>query len=254
MKKVTAIIGSARKKMTVQAVQEFERNLKQYGDIEFETVFLSEYRLEFCDGCGQCLNRGEEFCPLKDDRDALLRKLEQSDGVVFATPSYAFQVTGRMKNLLDRIAFIFHRPRFFGKTCTAIVTQGIPMGGKIRKYLESSGENLGFTVVKGSCVWTMLPMTGYRQKKLKREMEKAARRFYHSLARTIQPAPSLLRLLMFRFTRTGIRHAPVRYYDYEYFQRKGWFESEYYCETALGPFKKLAGLLFDLLGRRLFAH
>jgi multimeric flavodoxin WrbA len=155
MKKVTAFIASARKKTTYQAVREFEKSLKQHGDIDFEVVFLSDYNLEFCQGCKQCFDRGESFCPLKDDRDKLLEKLEHSDGVLFATPSYAFQVSARMKNFLDRIAFVFHRPRFFGKTFTAIVSQGVPMGGKIRKYLESSGENLGFDVVKGSCVWTL---------------------------------------------------------------------------------------------------
>jgi hypothetical protein len=45
-KKVTAFIGTASKKATYQAVQEFEQDLKQYGDIDFETVFLCDYRLE----------------------------------------------------------------------------------------------------------------------------------------------------------------------------------------------------------------
>jgi hypothetical protein len=43
---VTAFIGTASKKATYQAVQEFEQDLKQYGDIDFETVFLCDYRLE----------------------------------------------------------------------------------------------------------------------------------------------------------------------------------------------------------------
>jgi hypothetical protein len=34
MKKVTAFIGTASKKATYQAVQEFEQQLKHYGDID----------------------------------------------------------------------------------------------------------------------------------------------------------------------------------------------------------------------------
>ena len=115
MKKVTAIIGTQTRKATYQAVQEFEKNLKQYGEIDFEYVFLSDYHLEFCRGCKLCFDRGEEYCPLKDDRDVLLAKMEQSDGVIFATPNYAFQLSARMKNLFDRLAYIDHRPRFLAR-------------------------------------------------------------------------------------------------------------------------------------------
>ena len=69
MKKVTAFIGSERRKTTYEAVVEFEKNLKQYGEIDFEYVFLSDYNLGFCKGCKLCFDKGEEFCALKDDRD-----------------------------------------------------------------------------------------------------------------------------------------------------------------------------------------
>lgn len=236
MKKVTAFIGSARKKATYQAIQEFEKNLKQHGDIDFEYVFLSDCNLEFCLGCCRCFDKGEEFCPLKDDRDILLRKIEQSDGVIFATPSYAYQVSARMKNLLDRFAFLFHRPRFFGQTFTAIVTQGVPAGGKIRKYLEDSGENLGFNVTKGCCVWTLNPMTEGQKKDLQKKVKKCSERYYKSLMRSTPPVPSVFRLMLFRMGRRGVQNVDKKYYDYEYYKNKGWFESDYYYETSLGAF------------------
>lgn len=252
MKKVTAFIGSAQKRATYHAVREFERSLNRYEDVDFEIVFLSEYKLQFCRGCVQCFNKGEGFCPLKDDRDMLLEKMERSDGVVFATPSYAFQVSACMKNFLDRTAFVFHRPRYFGKAFTAVVTMGIPIGGKIRKYLESSGANLGFDVVKGSCLWTLAPMSAAREEKLKREMERLAGRFHRTLNRKAPPVPSLWQLLQFRFSRTGIRVSGVKLYDYDYFRDKGWFTSDYYYETKLGPFKKLVGRFFDWCAALLF--
>lgn len=136
MKKVTAFIGSAQKKATYQAVQEFEKDLKRHGEIEFEYVFLNDYNLEFCRGCKFCFDKGEEFCPIRDDRDLLLEKMEQSDGVILATPNYTFQVSARMKNFLDRFAYVIHRPRFFNKTFAAIVTQGVFGGQGILKYLN----------------------------------------------------------------------------------------------------------------------
>lgn len=254
MKKVIAFIASERRKWTWQAVQALADQLKQLGDVDFEAVFLSDYHLEFCRGCTLCFNKGEGHCPLKDDRDVLLDKLQRSDGVIFAAPSYAFQIPARMKNFLDRIAFVFHRPRYFGKVFTSVIAQGMPMGGNaIRKYLESCGGNMGFHVVKGGCVWTLEPMPEGRRKKIEQDMGKLAARFHRQLVRTAPPVPSYFRLMLFRFSRSGIRQAPVELLDHGYYREHGWFESDYYHETALGPAKKLAGSLCDIIGRRIFS-
>ena len=131
VKKVTAFVGTARKKHTYYAVRQFLDNLKSLGDVEYEIVVLSDYQLGTCRGCRLCFEKGEEFCPLRDDRDVLFDKISASDGVVFASPNYSFQVSGIMKIFLDRLGFVFHRPRFFGKTFTSIVAQGIYGGDKI---------------------------------------------------------------------------------------------------------------------------
>ncbi len=254
MNKITAFIGSARKKTTYQAIQEFENNLKQYGEFDFEYVFLSEYNLEFCQGCKLCFDKGEQFCPLKDDRNVLLEKMEHSDGVIFATPNYAFQVSARMKNFFDRFAYILHRPRFFGKTFTSIVTQGIFGGNEILKYLEGMGANLGFYVTKGSCVSTLEPMNEHQHKKLKQEIKKSSEKFYKGLIRSTPAEPSVFRLMMFRMSRTSIKSIDESYFDYNYYKAKGWFESDYYHETTLGPSKKIVGSFFDLLGRKMAKH
>lgn len=255
MKKVTAFIGTSSRKATYQATQEFERSLRQRTDVEFEYVFLDDYHLEYCRGCKVCFDKGEENCPLKDDRDVLLEKMESSDGVILATPNYSFHVTARMKNLLDRLAFVFHRPRFFGKTLTAIVTQGFFGGGSIRKYLEDMGENFGFHVTRGSCVTTLEPTTERQQKKLAREIELSSERFYRGLMRQAPPPPSLFRLMLFRVSRTNLMVIlDEKYRDYNHYREKGWFESDFYYDTSLGPAKKLAGYLFDFLGRQMAKH
>ncbi|NSW84063.1 MAG: flavodoxin family protein [Syntrophothermus sp.] len=254
MKKVTAFIGSPRKKATYQAVQEFEKDLKQYAGIDFEYVFLKDYNLEYCRGCLSCFDKGEENCPLHDDRDKLLEKIEHSDGVIFATPIYAFQVPARMKNFLDRFAYYYHRPKFFDKTFTAIVTQGFFGGKDVQKYLEVMGENFGFQVTKGSCLTTLDPMTENQQKKLIQEIKKAAARFYKELMRSSPPTPSLFRLMMFRMARTNVMVLDKKYSDYHYFKDKGWFENDYYYDTNLGLIKKLAGYLFDFLGRQMVKY
>lgn len=252
MKKVIAIIGSAQKKATYQAVQEFERNLKSYIDIDFEYIFLKDYQLEFCKGCKLCFDKGEEFCPIDDDRDLLIDKMSHSDGVIFATPNYSFQVSASMKNLLDRLAFIFHRPRFFGKAFTSVVTQGIFGGNSIVKYLSSMGQNLGYNVSKGCVLKTLEPTTKVAQDKNSREIAKAAKRFYKLLSNPVPPSPSLFRLMMFRMSRASMKEMlSDEYYDYQYYKEKGWFESDYYYDVSLNPIKKMTGGMFDFMGRQM---
>ena len=222
MKRVTAFIGTPSRKATYRAVQLFEQNLKQYGEIEFEYVFLSDYRLELCRGCKLCFNKGEEFCPLKDDRDVLLEKMEKSDGIILATPNYAFHVSAWMKNLLDRLAYLYHRPRFFGKACTAVVTQGNTGGGAIAKYLCSSAENIGFHTSKGCWAQTLDPMTERQKRILGERVQKASARFYREMMRPT-PAPSLFRLMIFRMTRTALKDVAHDFRDYQYYKENRWY-------------------------------
>src|SRR5512135_112741 len=155
MKKVTAFVGSGHKRLTHNAVRQFLDDLQSFGDVETELVTLSDYRIGTCRGCRLCFDRGEENCPMKDDRDVLIGNIMASDGVVLASPNYSFQVSGMLKVFLDRLGFVFHRPRFFGKTFTSIVTQGIGQGGSIVKYLDFVGEFTGFNTVQGTCLTTL---------------------------------------------------------------------------------------------------
>lgn len=248
MKKVTAFVGSAHRKNTHEAVVYYLDTLCARGDIETEIVTLSDYKLEVCRGCRLCTEKGEVFCPLKDDRDLLFEKIAASDGVIFATPNYCFQASGQMKIFLDRFAAAFHRPRYFGKTFTSIVTQGIGRGGEIVKYLDFVGSNLGFNAVKGVYVTALDPKTEEVQQKIDRTLAAHSQRLYAQLLKPDYPAPTLFKLLLFRIGRTSIhRMLDDRNQDFRYYREQGWFDSDYYYPTRLGPLKRAAGRLFDAM-------
>jgi multimeric flavodoxin WrbA len=252
VKKVTAFVGSARKKHTYDAVTQFLGNLQSLGDVESEIVVLSDYRVETCRGCKVCFDRGEELCPLKDDRDLLIDKIRSSDGVIFASPTYSFQVSAIMKIFLDRVGFVFHRPRFFGKTFTSIVVQGIYGGDRVVKYLDLCGNALGFNTVKGSCVLSLEPMTEKQRQKTARVIARHSREFHERLAGRPYPAPTLFKLLVFRMSRTSLKLIlDDSFRDYRYYADQGWFESDYYYPVRLNAFKKVTGTLFDSLAARI---
>jgi multimeric flavodoxin WrbA len=253
MKRVTAFIGSARKKHTYDAVREFAQRLEELGDVECEIVHLSDYQIEICRGCCVCFDKGEEFCPSKDDRDVLIEKMMESDGVVFASPNYSFQVSAIMKKFLDRLGFLFHRPRFHRKAFTSIVVQGIYGGGKIVKYLDFVGRGLGFKVVKGSYSTAFQPMTEKDRQKRDKALAKHSKRFHKQLMKPVATVPTLLELMLFRMSRSSMKVAlDDSKRDYQYYSEHGWFDSDYFYPVRLGVLKRSAGHLLDLIFRQIY--
>ncbi len=252
MKKVTVFVGSARKKLTYYAVTKFLENMQSLGEIEHEIVILSHHRIGTCRGCLLCFEKGEEICPLHDDdRDALIAKIMASDGVVIATPNYSFQVSANTKIVLDRLGFVFHRPRFFGKAFTSIVAQGIMGGNKIVEYLDFVGNALCLNAVKGCCVTACDPMTEREKQKIDKALGGLSKRFHETLMKPEYPAPSLLKLWGFRMGRTYVKRTlDDTKLDYRYYKERGWFDSDFFYPVHLGVLKKAAGGLFDSMARR----
>jgi multimeric flavodoxin WrbA len=252
--KVTAFVGSARKRHTYLAAERFLKSLQKNGDVDYEIVALSDYNLKTCRGCKLCLDRGEELCPLKDDRDILMEKIRQSDGVVFATPNYSFQVSGLMKIFLDRFGYVFHRPEYFGKTFTGIVAQGVYGGKEIVRYLDFVGSGMGFNVVKGFVINTREPVPESEQVKTEKAIERQSQRFYRQLIRHEYPSPSMLRLMLFRMSRTSLKTVLTEdFRDYRHFRDQGWFDNDYYYPVKLNPVKRSIGWLFDFTARKMAA-
>lgn len=101
--KITAFNGSPRGKNgnTHIMVEELSRGMQEAG-AEFENIFLTNYVIQHCRGCFSCWIKTPGECVIKDDVKQLLPKLVSSDIVIFATPVYVDNVTGIMKNFMDR--------------------------------------------------------------------------------------------------------------------------------------------------------
>jgi multimeric flavodoxin WrbA len=252
MKSVTAFVGSAHPRgHTYTATHRFLDNLESFGDVKGEIVLLNEYKLGMCRGCKACFTRGEERCPLKDDRDLLIEKMMAADGVVFASPNYSFQVSALLKTFLDRLGFVFHRPLFHGKAFTPIIVQGFYGGGKLVEYLEFVGGGLGFNVVKGSCITALEPMVGKERLAMTKTIARHSRRFHDQLLKPALPTPSILQLMIFRMGRNSAKLlAGDDNRDHTYYRDRGWFDSDYFYPTRLGPLKRAAGAIFDLMAAR----
>lgn len=77
--------------------------------LKLDVIHLADYQVEYCVGCGYCLENGK--CWVPDDHPAILDRLLAADAVILASPVYFFHVTAQMKTFLDRSLALGHRPR-----------------------------------------------------------------------------------------------------------------------------------------------
>ena len=66
-----------------------------------EKIFLKDKKINYCTGCGSCIDRGKK-CSQKDDMAEVLDKMVEADVIVMATPVYFYTMCGQMKTLIDR--------------------------------------------------------------------------------------------------------------------------------------------------------
>ncbi len=126
------------------------------------------------------------------------------------------------------------------------------------KYLGWVGYALGFNVVKGSRIVCRKnpdtanePMLDAECRTMEEVLARHGRRFHEMLTRSPFPEPTMLRLLGFRMARTSIRmEQAADRPDPTYYREHGWFESDYYYPTKLGPLKRAAGAAFDRIAAR----
>ena len=98
MSTVLGICGSARKKGNTATLL---REVLDATGMENELVFLSDLTIGFCTGCLSCVkNRG--VCIKDDDMKGLLGKMIAAQAIVLGSPNYYYDVSGLMKNMIDR--------------------------------------------------------------------------------------------------------------------------------------------------------
>jgi len=102
--KITAFNGAmrGRRGITHIMVQEFLAGAAGAG-AEVENLFLVEKKIGHCLGCLACWVKTPGKCVQQDGMGELIDKYLASDVVVMATPVYVDNVTGLMKDFMDRL-------------------------------------------------------------------------------------------------------------------------------------------------------
>ena len=101
-KKVLVISSSPRKGGNSDLLcDKFIQGANESGN-NVEKVYLKDKRINYCSGCGFCVENGYNGCSQNDDMGELLEKLLVADAVVLATPVYFYSMCAQMKVFIDR--------------------------------------------------------------------------------------------------------------------------------------------------------
>jgi multimeric flavodoxin WrbA len=245
--KIVAIMGSPHKGNSLEKTQRIEDKLKQFGDVEFEYVHLKDVDLKPCKGCFVCFIKGEDRCPLKDDREAITQKIEEADGVIFVTPVYSMHVSYLLKRFIDRFAYNFHRPRYFGRYALAVAVSGNVGLGETLKYLKDVAGAWGFDCVDQLGYVAAPKNTPMRTiARRKDRTDEVLLKFYTAIKENRPRKLTFMDHLGFRIMQASYaRLETMSPTDYKHWKERGWLERDarYFHDNVNG------NLFKDLIAR-----
>jgi multimeric flavodoxin WrbA len=233
--RIIACIGSHRKNgNTARAVALLEKELRTAAEengapLTVETVFLHELHIEPCRGCRACFDRGEDLCPHKDDLLSLRDRIMGADAALFASPVYVNDVTGTMKTLIDRLAFLCHRPALHHvPACFLATTGGSPTRHTLHTlqgaWLSMGGPSVAALGLKAGALTGAEEMQRHYGRKLK----KLARLVLSRAEQKMSSRPGFGSLLVFCIQQKARRRLckgeKTETIDARYWRERGWFD------------------------------
>ena len=231
---------------TARVMDLFEQHLSSLAretalDLEFERVPLARLSLKPCLGCRACFDRGESACPQEDGLLELYEKMRLSDGYIIASPVYVEDVNGTLKTMIDRMAFLCHRPALYGKSALLFTTSGI---GSSRHALTTMVKAFGTWGIKTAATaqYNLGALTAREEVATRygKQIERTSRLFLQRM-RQSPFRPSLYSLIAFTvqqalWSRPSVDQDTI---DYRYWHDSGWLQrSRRYYDPALAQTPK----------------
>ncbi len=194
--------------------------------LETELIPLGREKIRPCHGCRLCFDRGEEYCPLKDDSMPLIQgKMRQADAVVAAGPVYVEDVNGIMKNWIDRLAFFCHRPAFYGKCAAVLSTSAAGSSNHAVITMANALNAWGFRVVaKEKFRMGALMEPEQTAALFENRADKIAAVLFRSIVEQSALKPSFPSRAAFSIRQAYYRKAEAGTKDYLYWKNNGWLE------------------------------
>lgn len=106
--KIIILNGSHRKNgATALILNEMYQKLETYPHVEVHFFNVANLNLKYCIGCYKCYRNGK--CIFNDDIEKLSENIETADGIIIGSPTYASNVSGQIKVIIDRGHFVIEQ-------------------------------------------------------------------------------------------------------------------------------------------------
>lgn len=260
--KIVSVVGSCRQNgNTDQIVKLFEEKLAKYAEkqhmpLEIEHILLSKKNIAACRGCRVCFDKGEKFCPSKDDILSIREQISAADALILASPVYVDDVSGVMKNWIDRMAFYCHRPALFGKSAAVITTSGSFASNQSLRTMANALTSWGARVITQNKFQTGALM---EQKQMRdcygAAVEKAAKRLFDAAGSGTVRQPSFYSLIAFSVQKKAhLAKYGGHSVDSAYWKDNGWLEPsrKYYTKKSPNPIKSACARVISCIVMKFF--
>lgn len=149
MNNIIIINGSPRKNgATAKILYKMKERLSQKENVNVEFIHITDLEINSCMGCCSCYKTG--YCYIQDDAEKLSKKISLADGLVIGSPTYASNVSGILKQFIDRGHFVIEQ-LLYNKYTISVVT-GENYGSRdtskiLTKLLKYSGGKISGKIV-----------------------------------------------------------------------------------------------------------
>ncbi len=125
------LCGSKRKKNCFKILNDIK---EERG----EMICLGDKDIKFCLGCNSCEKKLENFCVINDDMKQVYEKILEADNLIIASPIYFNQVTGILKNMIDRLNPFCNHEALEGKKVFLITvgTMSEEENGEVSNHIQ----------------------------------------------------------------------------------------------------------------------
>lgn len=176
--------ASPRKYSATATILQYISEQLQHQNINTTIIHVSDMNLNYCIGCYKCYENGK--CIFMDDIETLSIKIKKADGIIIATPTYASNISGQLKTIIDRGHFVMEQ-LLHHKYAMSVVTYENYGGKDTAKILNKLLFNSGAILTRPILVKYPYSKNPLTSKKIKRKIMKKTNYFYLTFLKQKKP-------------------------------------------------------------------
>ena len=223
-------------------------------DTRFSVLRLRELNLPYCTGCSACFRKGSVHCPHRAPMEEILTLMARADGLILSFTTFNMAPNALMKNFLDHLCYLLHRPHFFTKKALVITSTGGVGAGKAAKYVAGMLRAIGFNRCYALPVKALSWNAYQPSEKMLARQQCMADKFHRDVASGALHAPGFSVLMVYNLFR-GMSRAYAPGTKYATQDGVHWTDAKrarrvYDASVPVrNPLKQLFGGMFYLIGR-----